>query len=121
MTILRNSRNQEPQRELHGRIEINARAFSVQAHDSSQKFPLFEFAVGMRMCVALGGEFFVMPRTALAYDTVNINVIASAEQRDVSETNSGVIRAANHRYIARPHPGKHARAMHAQRNPPVFC
>ncbi len=106
---------------MHRRIKIDARTVAVQANHSSQKFASFEFAVGMAMSVAFDGEFFRVPRAALAHNAVNIDASAAAEQSDVSETNSGTIAAANHRHIAGPHPRKHAGAVHAQGNAPVLC
>jgi hypothetical protein len=46
-------------------------------------------------------------------------VIGAQEERNIPKTYTRIIRAANQSHVTGPYPGKHACAVHAQRNASV--
>jgi len=114
--VQRQLRNEQPESELAGSVQIDAAAISINAHYSSQQFLLFKDAIRRRMCVALGEELSRFERALFPDDTVYEEMVFAAEKDYVPATHVFHEGLPNQRDILRPHPRKHAGTLNAERD-----
>ena len=76
--VQRQLRNEQPESELAGGVQIDAAAISINAHHSSQQFLFFKDAICSRMCVALGQELSGFQRALFFNDAVYEEMVLTA-------------------------------------------
>jgi hypothetical protein len=110
-------RNEQPESELAGGVQIDAAAISINAHHSSQQFLFFKNAICSRMCVTLGQELSGFERALFFHDAVHEEMVLTAKKDDVPAPHVFDGGPPNQRDILRPQPRKHARTLSAERDP----
>jgi len=114
--VQRQLRNEHPESELAGGVQIDAAAISINAHHSSQQFLFFKDAIRSRMCVALRQELSRFQQALFFHDAVYEEMVLTAEKDDVAAPYVFHEGLPNQCDILRTHPRKHACTLNAERD-----